>query len=433
MADYDNEQDLTGAIIAKIKQLFESRTALIAMAAVLAAIVIIIFAAVMLSGGSGEEFETLSSLSRHLGDEEDKKIHVSKKGLDVTMRISDICSVDEKSGELYTSLYYADEYDKKYVFADYIIKNKSSEPVIINCGSNSDNGLDLFIGYFHDKSDEWENDDENDFCAFYQLYDNALGEVVPDTEIVIGAKETKKFTLRYTIHSSSINECGGIYFCEQCKDTDEFTKYYVMGIGKPVISHEFKNSDLFPQIVRDEKAASSKPAETAAPKSENVKETTAALKYPMKKIGSNSPVFSMINSAGNPYKLSVEIAAEGNAESNLSAGASGYSAVMENDSIQGTIVELAYKDGLEVEKVKLMFEIKDSAIENTLNKYTDTSDEFKGIKRFNVFMYDEELNMQLPLETKFDLENNIVYAETDRCGTYALVDMEIWFDMITGS
>ena len=105
MADYDNEQDFTGAIIAKIKQLFESRTALIAMAAVLAAILLIIFAAVMLSGGSGEEFETLSSLSSHLGDEEDKTIHVSKKGLDVKMRISDICSVDEESGELYTSLY----------------------------------------------------------------------------------------------------------------------------------------------------------------------------------------------------------------------------------------------------------------------------------------------------------------------------------------
>lgn len=69
MADYDNEQDLTGAIIAKVKQLFESRIALIAMAAVLAAAVIIIFAAVMLSGGSGEKFETLSALSQHLGSE----------------------------------------------------------------------------------------------------------------------------------------------------------------------------------------------------------------------------------------------------------------------------------------------------------------------------------------------------------------------------
>ncbi|MDE7301742.1 MAG: hypothetical protein K2N60_00330 [Oscillospiraceae bacterium] len=246
MSDYDNEQDFTGAVIAKIKQLFESRTARIVMAAVLAAIVIIILVVVMLSGGSGEEFES---------------------------------------------------------------------------------------------------------------------------------------------------------------------------------------SDLS-QAVRDENSASSE----TAPESEEVTETTDALKYQMTKISSDSPVFSMINNnAVNPYKLSVEIAAEGYAESSLTATESGYSAFIENESIQGTIVELAYPDGLEVEKVKLMFEIKDSAIENTLNKYTDTSDEFKGIKRFDVFMYDEELNMQLPLETKYDLENNIVYAETDRCGTYALVDMEILVDMLSDS
>ena len=242
MADYDNEQDITGAVISKIKQLFESRTARIVTAAVLAAIAVIILAVVMLSGGSGEELE---------------------------------------------------------------------------------------------------------------------------------------------------------------------------------------NSDL-PQAVYDENAS----LPEAAPESEEVTETTAALKYQMKKISADSHVFSMINNAASPYRLSAEIAAEGNAEGNLTAAESGYSAFIENKSVQGTIVELTYPDGLEVEKVKLMFEIKESALENTS---ADTSDEFEGIKRFNVFMFDEELNMQLPIETKFDLENNIVYAETDRCGTYSLVDMEIWFDMLTNS
>ena len=196
----------------------------------------------------------------------------------------------------------------------------------------------------------------------------------------------------------------------------------VMLSGGP--GENFENPAQSLQAVRDENSASSE----TSPKSEEVTETTAMLKYQMKKISSGSPVFSMINNAANPYKLSVEIAAAGNAESNLRAAESGYSAFIENESIQGTIVELSYKDGLEVEKVKLMFEIKESALENTS---ADASDEFEGIKRFNVFMFDEELNMQLPIETKFDLENNIVYAETDRCGTYSLVDMEIWFDMLT--
>lgn len=431
MSDYDNEQDFTGAIIAKIKQLFESRTALIVMAAVLAAIAVIIFAAVMLSGSSGEEFENLSALAQHLGDEEDKTLHVSQKGLDVTMRISDICSVDEESGDLYTSLYYSDSSDKKYVLADYIVKNKTSDSIVIDCGKYSEESMYLFLGNF-EGSDKWDKNTENNFYVNYHLFDNASGDISETKEVVIGAKETKKFTLIYNFLPEEINKCVGLYLCPQCKaDDDDSTKYFVMGIGKPIVKKEFKNGDLFPQIMQGENASSSKPAETKK-KSEDVTETTAALKYQMKKIGSDSPVFSMINNAGNPYKLSVEIAAAGNAESNLRAAESGYSAFMENESIQGTIVELAYKDGLEVEKVKLMFEIKDSAIENTLNKYTDTSDEFKGIKRFNVFMFDEELNMQLPIETKFDLENNIVYAETDRCGTYALVDMEIWFDMLSG-
>lgn len=432
MADYDNEQDLTGVIIARVKQLFESRTALIAMAAVLAAAVIIIFAAVILSGGSGEEFETLSALSQHLGGEEDNTIHVSQKGLDITMRISDICSVDEESGELYTSLYYSDSSDKKYVLADYIVKNKTSENVVIDCGSYSENSILLFLGNF-EGGDQWdENAEKNNFYVNYRLFDNASNSASENKEIAVGAKETKKFTLIYSFLPEEINKCAGLYLCPQCKiDDDDSTKYYVLGIGKPIVKKKFKNSEMFPQVVLDKNSAS-KPAETKK-KSEETTETTAVLKYPMKKIGSDSPVFSMINNGGNPYKLSVEIAAAGNAERNLAAEASGYSAVMENDSIQGTIVELAYTDGLEVEKIKLMFEIDESAIENTLGKYTDTSDEFKGIKRFNVFMYDEELNMQLPLETKFDLENNIVYAETDRCGTYALVDMEIWFDMLTGS
>ena len=430
MADYDNEQDFTGAIIAKIKQLFESRTVLIAMAAVLAAIVIIILAAVMLSGGSGEEFETLSALAQHLGDEEDKTIHVSQKGLDITMRISDICSVDEESGGLYTSLYYSDSSDKKYVLADYIVKNKTSENIIIDCGNYSEESMRLFLGNF-EGSDKWDKNTENNFYVNYHLFDKALRDFSETKEFVIGAKETKEFTLIYSFFPEEINKCAGLYLCPQCKiDDDDSTKYFVMGIGKPIVKKEFKNGDLFPQIMQGENASSSKPAETKK-KSEDVAETTAVMKYQMKKIGSESPVFSMINNAKNPYKLSVEIAAEGNAESNLRASESGYSAFIENESIQGTVVELAYTDGLEVEKVKLMFEIKESAVENTLNKYIDTSDEFVGIKRFNVFMFDEELNMQLPIETKFDLENNIVYAETDRCGTYSLVDMEIWFDMLT--
>lgn len=160
--------------------------------------------------------------------------------------------------------------------------------------------------------------------------------------------------------------------------------------------------------------------------------TEAALNYTMERLEPDSPAFFMINSADSPYKLSVEIAAAGYPANDLTAGISGYSAFLDNEAIQGPIVELKYTPGLEVEKVRIMFEIKPEAVSNTLDTYTGISipGDLRGISRFNIFMYDEELNMQLPIETSFDTNNNIVYADTDRLGTFSLMDMEIWFALM---
>lgn len=428
MSDFNEDRDFTGAMIERVKKLFESRAALITMAAVLSAAVIGIFAAVMLSGNKEEDFESLSALAQHSGYSEDKTVSFSKNGLAVKMRIYDICSMDEESGRTYTSLYYEDALDKKYVFADYIIKNKTSEDVVINCGTDSDNALDLFLGHLNDDKDEFEADDENDFFAGYELYDKASGEAVPDTEIVIGAKEMKEFTLRYTFFPEMINKCSGVYLCEKCTDKDEHTKYYIMGTGRPVMGKRFKNSDLFPQIALD-KSSMEQDSKSAENTAENVS-TTARLKYQPKKINSSDAAFSSINTSANPYRLSVEISAESKAANSLYADISGYSATMENSAIQGAVFELMCAEEGEIEKIKIMFEIKPEARENQSGKYAAESEEFEGIKRFNVFYYDEEINMQLPIETKFDLENNIVYAETNLLGTYALEDMELLLESL---
>ena len=204
------------------------------------------------------------------------------------MRIYDICSMDEESGRTYTSLYYEDALDKKYVSGGYIIKNKTSEDVIINCGTDSDNALDLFLGHLNDDKDEFEADDENDFFAGYELYDKASGEAVPDTEIVIGAKEMKEFTLRYTFFPEMINKCSGVYLCEKCTDKDEHTKYYIMGTGRPVMGKRFKNSDLFPQIALD-KSSMEQDSKSAENTAENVS-TTARLNFSRKKLIPPTPL-----------------------------------------------------------------------------------------------------------------------------------------------
>ena len=444
MSDHDNnEQDFTGAVIEKIKQLYQNRIAVIITAAAAVVIAVIIIIAVMASVNSPGSFDTPSVLAQTT-DAAEKSLSFSKGGLSVAVRIYDIRSFDRKTGESYTSLYYSDETDEKYVFADYIIKNRSSKDVTIECGTHSDDSLSLHLGYFNDVSDKVDDNNNNDFCAFYRLYDRA-SETAPEiSEVVIGAGETKEFTLRYTMDVDCISRCNGVYFFEQWDVDDGYTKYAVMGVGKPVISYGFKNSELFPQIIRDAaKEAEAAPEEihnsgnsnnssnSDSSEADQYDSTGSASGYSMIRIDQYSSTLYPINSiAGSPYWLSVEIAAEGDPISCLSADVSGYAAAMDNESIQGPVVELEYAPGFEVEKVRIMFEIKPEAVNNTLGTYAAISDEFAGIRRFNIFMYDEELNMSLPIETFIDMDKNIVYAETDRCGTFALVDMEIWFDML---
>lgn len=138
--------------------------------------------------------------------------------------------------------------------------------------------------------------------------------------------------------------------------------------------------------------------------------------------------FYFVNIADNPFEVSIEINAAGVAENNLGAEISGYSHIMKNSAILGVAPEFSYTDNLKINDVKINFDLDSSIIENTNGKYTAVSDEFVGIKRFNVFKYFEDNNMLLPVETFHDVENNRVYAHTDELGTYCLVDMEIWLD-----
>lgn len=87
--------------------------------------------------------------------------------------------------------------------------------------------------------------------------------------------------------------------------------------------------------------------------------------------------------------------AAGVAENNVYARESGYSNAINNSAIIGT--------------------------------YAENDDGFKGIKRLMVFMFFEDVNMLLPVETEYDETNNTVSATTDRVGTYCLMDMEMLF------
>ncbi|MCL2634454.1 MAG: thrombospondin type 3 repeat-containing protein [Oscillospiraceae bacterium] len=146
-------------------------------------------------------------------------------------------------------------------------------------------------------------------------------------------------------------------------------------------------------------------------------------------ITNDSPVLAGINDGNEYFQLSIEIEASGWVESNLIVGQSGYSYVMKNDMMLGVTPELIYPEHYIIESVTLKFEIMDEYLPNELDIFTDHP-EFVGIKRINVFKWFDEINMSLPIETKFDIENNILYTEVDELGTYCLMDMEKWFDFL---
>lgn len=112
---------------------------------------------------------------------------------------------------------------------------------------------------------------------------------------------------------------------------------------------------------------------------------------------------------------------------NLTAKKTSYSKAIQNDSMLGIAPELIYTNANSIDTVTLKFEISSEYVDNTLNMFPD-EEELTGIKRLNIFKYFEDLNMLIPIETKFDIENNIVYTNVDELGTYCVMDMELWLD-----
>ncbi len=137
-------------------------------------------------------------------------------------------------------------------------------------------------------------------------------------------------------------------------------------------------------------------------------------------------LFYNINTAGNPYLFSVDITAAGVAKEELRASFSGYKDSMRNDCVLGRVVKIDYPEELKIDEIILNFDIKENAVKS---EKTYSSPELRGIKRFNVFKMCYK-NMLLPIETFHDEEAGRVYARTDECGTYCVIDMAAWFDSI---
>ncbi|MDR1689620.1 MAG: cellulose binding domain-containing protein [Clostridiales bacterium] len=133
----------------------------------------------------------------------------------------------------------------------------------------------------------------------------------------------------------------------------------------------------------------------------------------------------------NPYSVSFEIKSAGVASKNITYDNSRYAdQIKYNAAVLGIVPEFNYTDGLSVDDVIIKFHIDHTENKNVLGTYAAVSPAFEGIKRFSIFKFFEGIDILVPIETFYDIENGIVYSQVDELGTYCIIDMELWFNDI---
>jgi hypothetical protein len=147
-------------------------------------------------------------------------------------------------------------------------------------------------------------------------------------------------------------------------------------------------------------------------------------------ISADSEVLAEINTAENPYELTIKYTGTGYAEGNLSAGESGYANAIQSDAVLGKCVEISYESTCKIEECVLYYKTKDNYTENVSGEYAAYTNELDGIKRLQVFRFYEDMNVLLPVETEYDVEKDTVICNADLPGTYCLLDMELWLESI---
>lgn len=168
-------------------------------------------------------------------------------------------------------------------------------------------------------------------------------------------------------------------------------------------------------------------------------------------VEADNPILSEINTEENAYNLSLIVNASGCVDSCLEVVSSGYSYIMKDGSAIGEVPEFIYDEKYNVEDITFKFEIKEDFRESVIDLYAESysvaaDEELSGIKRLNIFKYFEEINSVMPIETQYDVDNNIVYVTISKdnfeineetgsyeIGSYSLVDLEVWAALMNES
>lgn len=141
-------------------------------------------------------------------------------------------------------------------------------------------------------------------------------------------------------------------------------------------------------------------------------------------VNKDNPILEQVNDKNEQYQMSFSVKGSGGAISEVLVRESAYANAVQQEYMLGCVPEILLlddsgEDG--IESITLNFEINGNYI---YDEYS--TEELKGIKRYNIFKYDEDENFLCPVNTTVDEENHSIQATVDGIGTYCIVDMELW-------
>ena len=137
---------------------------------------------------------------------------------------------------------------------------------------------------------------------------------------------------------------------------------------------------------------------------------------------SDSKKMNKINNGNDDYKMSISLQGTGDLNTKLYVRESVYSETLDSEFSLGIVPEILYIGDGNIEGVTVNFAISN---QNIFDSYA--ADSLSGINRYNVFYFDENENLLVPLSTTRDESTNTISATAPGAGTFVIVDMEKWF------
>lgn len=325
--------------------------------------------------------------------------------------------------------------DDIYYLEGFLLGKTKSFPIYNNFDEDSDGVSDyLEVEVFETnfRNDDTDKDGLSDYFEIYLLESDPKvdGKEVledPDEDNLINRDESIALTDPFSDDTDKDN----------ISDYDEVKKY-----GTKPLDDDSDDDDL---TDADEIKLNLDPlndATNGVPDGERIIEQV---------VEADNPILSEINTEENAYNLSLIVNASGCVDSCLEVVSSGYSYIMKDGSAIGEVPEFIYDEKYNIEDITLKFEIKEDFRESVIDLYAESysvaaDEELSGIKRLNIFKYFEEINSVMPIETQYDVDNNIVYVTISKdnfeineetgsyeIGSYSLVDLEVWAALMNES